>query len=483
MRIWGEATGEQVSVSIQGESICAPVKEGRFEALLPALKFSGSETLTVTGDETLVFHDVAVGEVWLAAGQSNMEFQMYFDRDFDGEPLGVQDIRYFGVPEIGCEEALERFDYSDWGFWRKNDSRENLKYFTAVGYYFARIIAGQTGHVVGVINCSWGGTASLPWIDPAYIRDTPGVLWIEEYEKAIAGASEDELRDEYLGNLMSARGKQFDDPGSCGLLFGMSHQKQMEMMSHMPPMPAGSHPPYQGAPGRLFESMVNRVAPYTVQGVLWYQGESDSMHPELYGFMLTGLIRCWRGLWREELPFYLVQLPSFGQWLMADGHAYPEIRQQQEQVADVMEKTFLVSTMDCGMLWDIHPKRKKPVGERLALMALKETYGCDVLAGSPRPVEVSSESGKIAIRFSDAEGGLVWKEELAGQDAVSLCIDGCSADDFWWEVSGEELVIASADLKPGSKAQVKLAARGYDPVNIFNQAGFTLRPFTVNVKI
>lgn len=483
MRIWGESGGERVEVSIQGIKACAPVENGKFQVLLPDLKYSVSETMTITGDETVVIHDVAIGEVWLAAGQSNMEFQMYFDRDFPAQTPGEQDLRYFGVPEIGCEEALKRFDYSDWGFWRKNDTRENLQYFSAVGFYFAKELAKRTGRVIGVINCSWGGTAALPWIDPAYLRGTPGELWAEEYQKAVSGASKEERREEYLSNPMSARGKQFDNPGSCSLLFGLSHQKQRELMKEMPPMGSALRPPYFGAPGRLFESMVKRVAPYRVRGVLWYQGESDSMHPERYGSMLTGLIHCWRDLWQEELPFYLVQLPSFGEWLGGTGKAYPEIRRHQEITTDKMEQTFLISAMDCGMLWDIHPKRKKPIGKRLALLALKETYGFHLLAGSPRPIDVSTQPGRITIRFSDAEGGLVWKEELEGSRALDLRINDCSIKDFWWEVADDTIVIEADSLQPGCTVQVLFAANGYDPVNIFNQAGFSLRPFTMSKKI
>lgn len=481
--IWGRADGDQVRVSIQGHSVLAPVKDGAFQAQLPPLDFSGEETLTVTCGETLTVSHVAVGEVWLAAGQSNMEFQMYFDRGLGERSLGEGEVRSFGVPEIACPEALERFDYADWGFWRGNTTLEDVKYHSAVAYYFARRIARETGHVVGVILCAWGGTPSVPWIDPVRLRGTAGEWWLDHYAKATAGTAEEDLKAGYLDNPLSGRGKLFEDKISCQLLFGASREQQQSWMAQLPPPPENLCPPYQSGPGRLYQTMVKPLAPYSVRGVLWYQGESDSMKPELYGVMLTALIESWRTLWGEPLPFYVVQLPSFESWMGADGAGYPQIRQQQEAAADAMDKVYLVSTMDCGARWNIHPRGKRPVGERLAQLALKETYGASIQAGSPRLFHVEAETGRLALTFTDTAGGLVWREELEGYQALEVAVNGVPCRDFWWEAAGERLVIGSPAFQPGNRVRLAFAQKGYDPVNVFNQEGFSLRPFVRELMI
>lgn len=482
--VWGEAEGAQVAVSIQGQRAEAPVEQGTFQVQLPPLAFSQREELTVEcGGESLTIHDVAVGEVWLAAGQSNMEFQMYFDQEMGDEVLGQGEVRSFGVPEIACPEALETFNYSDWGFWRKNTSLEDVKYHSAAAYYFAQRLAQETGHVVGILLCAWGGTSCVPWVNTAFLQGTPGEWWLEQYAQATAGATEEELKTEYLANPQSGRGKQFDDEISCQLLFGASREQQEEWMGQMPPPPKGAHPPYQSGPGRLYRTMVEPLGRYGVKGVLWYQGESDSMKPELYGVMLTALIRSWRQLWGKELPFYVVQLPSFGKWMGGGGQSYPLIRREQECVADTLNQVFLVSTMDCGARWNIHPRKKRPVGERLAKLALKETYNARTQAGSPRPAAVKGEPGKISLSFTETEEGLFWREELEGYEALAVSVDGAPCPDVWWEVAGQRMVIGSEHFRPGSRVELAFAQRGYDPVNVFNKEGFSLRPFLLTVQL
>lgn len=480
-RVWGEADGASVTLLIQGKTVTAPVVDGRFSAWLPILDYGDGFTLEIRGTETLLIRDVAVGEVWLCGGQSNMEFQLRFDRDFASLQPGVWDVRCFGVAQVADPDALSRFDYSQWDFWRRGDTQENLSYFTAVGYYAAVELARKTGHTIGLINCSWGATAALPWLDPATIQNTPAKQWIEEYEAGTCGKTPEQLREEYLENPASNRGRLFDDTFNNRLLYGIGRQEQEALMRSMPA--AVFTMPYQDAPGILYRNMLLRVAPYGIKGVFWYQGETDTIHPELYGDMLRGVINTWRGAWDEELPFFVVQLTSFERWLMIDGEQYPQLRDMQEQVADTLPGVYLISTMDCGMRWDLHAKGKQPVGRRLGLLALKESYGEAVLAGSPRPIGSTAEAGLIRIRFDNAEGGLVWKEALEGSRALQLTVDGQSCQDFWWETDGDAMVIGSKSFCSGASVQIAYAQHGYDPVNVFNRSDYSLRPFRMTVEI
>ena len=120
---------------------------------------------------------------------------------------------------------------------------------------------------------------------------------------------------------------------------------------------------------------------YSLSGVIWYQGETDEAHLDLYEDLLRAMITNWRDLWHEELPFILVQLASFE--YMVEPLNFVPIRAIQEKLTKTMPKVGITCSMDVGMQYDIHPKHKKPVGERLALQALSRVYGLPILADSP----------------------------------------------------------------------------------------------------
>lgn len=491
VKVWGsvERKGDYtagVTLTIQEKSVSTDFHDGRFEAVLPALSYSDAETLVICcGEEELTIRDIAVGEVWFTSGQSNMEFQMFFDRDFDKvEPDKKGRIRHFGVAEIAYPEAISEFDYSDWNIWRKNDTKDNLEFFTAVGYYFAERIAKEIGCVVGLVNCAWGGTAAHTWIDPAYLNGTKGQIWLDESQKSLSGHTEDELLAFFRKTPLANRSHLFGNSNEDAIMIGLSHEEQANLLDSMPVGMGGAPMPmYHSTPGRLYETMVKTVAPYTVKGIVWYQGESDCVHAEAYADTLMALIRCFRDLWCEQLPFYLVQLPSYGEWMGLDGKDWPIVRRCQEEVADSIANTYLVATMDCGMLYDIHPKSKRTIGIRLGSLALKNEYALPLLAGSPRPIQVTANIGEICLAFSDSEGGLTHAKELEGDSSLQIQIAGSRLLPDKWYIEGNEMVVQSRHFEKRTKAKLLFAEEGYAPVNVFSQAGFSIRPFTVDVEI
>lgn len=157
-------------------------------------------------------------------------------------------------------------------------------------------------------------------------------------------------------------------------------------------------------PCGLYENMLVNVAPYTCRGVLCYRGESDEFHPEIYDQVLAVLIRNWRDLWHDELPFLMVQLAPFGAWLQNGSDAYPTLRDRQARAARDIPGVWLTSSSDSGMEWDIHPKHKRPIGERLALLALGHIYGRDILCDAAEFESVKWEDGKRTLTFSYGDG-------------------------------------------------------------------------------
>lgn len=493
IRICGNAENETaVLISIQGQSCRGIVQpDGRWEVQLQPLDYSLEEELVISGDkEQHCFTDVAVGEVWLAGGQSNMEFALRFDSEWPeiGTGLSPWNIRFFDLPEIACSEALTQQDYSRYGCWRKNDGPENLAYFSAVGYYFAQKIAAETGHVVGIVGCNWGGTPACTWADPQKIAETSADIWLKEYAQAMEGRTEQQLMSDYLTNPMqSDRSDLIGRPMDIKLLTGIGPGEQKQLMAQMPPIPADPQlesrmpPNYIHAPGRLFKSMVQQIAPYPVCGIIWYQGESDSLHPEVYDASMVAVINSWRELWKEQLPFYQVQLPFFGKWLGCDGSAFPILRCMQKKVAKDLPEVYMTATMDCGMLWDIHPKNKRPVGERLGLLALVHTYHQTIMdAGSPDVESVRIEKGRAVLEMSFARAGLeLCAQQWPAEKILELWVEGCMLPDFKVRIADNRIIVEHLEIQPGRTIRVRFAQAGYCPVGIVNHSGFSVQPFDV----
>lgn len=188
--IWGFAEPfTEVHVTIQGVSSGTVSDDsGAWNLTLPPLRTSFEEIMEIrSGMESLSYSGVQVGEVWLAGGQSNMEFHMRYDADYADERKRCENpcIRFFDYPEVSYVGQLDEADYSlHYGFWRKSEP-EQLERFSAVGYYFAKELQAKYHVPVGVIGCNWGGTPACAWMSEKAIRDGGGQIYLDEYAAAI----------------------------------------------------------------------------------------------------------------------------------------------------------------------------------------------------------------------------------------------------------------------------------------------------------
>lgn len=169
VRVWGEAEPDvDVRVTIQGQNAETRADaQGHFMLELSPLEASENETLVVqAGTEKLEITDVAVGEVYIAGGQSNMEFPLRYEK-YREEALQTRDtqLRFFDTPKKYYDAQDTDFDYSAVGHWRKADSEENLGYFSAVAFYFAKELREELHVPVGIVGCNWGGTRSCAWMN------------------------------------------------------------------------------------------------------------------------------------------------------------------------------------------------------------------------------------------------------------------------------------------------------------------------------
>ena len=378
--IWGRSDPYQkVTVRYQGQQESAiSNKEGKWQVALAPLHVDyGSNMLIMTKNVSHLLKDVAVGDVWFAGGQSNMEFQMRFEDHYEREKrIENTNIRFFDFPEITYAEQLKEKDYfSKNGFWRI-DNKNNLAYFSAVAYYFAKQVERNIGIPIGIIGCNFGGTSILSWMSKRAILAGNGQKYLNKYQEEIRGLDIKKYFSNFKAESSNYRNDLFADETSNYLLAGKSIEEikllYRQKNSSMPPWPTKEMgPANENAPTVLYHSMIKPLINYKLKGFLWYQGENDSpqMPNEEYRDLFIALIEEYRKLWKnKKSPFYFVQLAPFKEWFNLKWN-FTNIRRQQQEVEDLVPNTGMAVITDCGMKDDIHPKNKELVGQRLANLA------------------------------------------------------------------------------------------------------------------
>ena len=516
VHIWGQTeAGKVVSAKLQGKSAETKADpEGHFMLVISDLRASDDETLLVEIDtEKVEIKDIAIGEVYIAGGQSNMEFPLRYEK-YREEALQTRDdkLRFFDTPKKYYEAQDTDFDYSAVGRWRKADSEENLGYFSAVAFYFAKEIRQKEDVPVGIVGCNWGGTRSCAWMSEETVQKV-GEPWVAEWEKAIEGRDMDAFwasrKDDPQANAGNPGVSVFERavlPGTPSMaelglaMQEMAQQMIKEMVKKNPEMGQmlegakgqdGQVDPtfmqkameqYRDTvdarikPGILYEHMVKKIAPFTARGVLWYQGESDDVAglQNLYTDMFSGLICDWRALWQDEdLPFIEVQLPGWHDWMMQSNIDYATIRRCQEEVAKTVDNVYMASISDVGEEHDIHPKDKRTVGYRMALLARHFIYGEDILCQAPRPLGIKRDSDKITIEMEYTGDNL----QIVGHTINALELR--SADQvipYKASVAGNALIL-SLEEGTDEPIQIRFAKGDWYQVNLVNAAGIPAIPF------
>ena len=490
--VWGQSDSRTtVNVEIQGQRGSSVAGEdGVWSVMIPALQASEGEVMRIfTETEQLQYEDVAIGEVWVAGGQSNMEFWMRYEKYKEEamKELPKNRLRFYDVSEISYDGQIEEFDYSRQAICRKA-TNEDLEYFSAVGYYFQKELELALDVPVAIIGCNWGGTVACAWMNPETVKKV-GPAWMEEYENQVAKLDMEEYWKKQHGNPMNDRGNMFADPFTEFVLpktrseeevqaFFTQFANSMDLQEYLSIMMP------QSIPGSLYEHMVKTIAPYGISGFLWYQGESDDETPGMnvfYKDMLSGLISDWRTLWGDDtLPFMVVQLPGFEKWMDNDRkNEYPIIRQCQQDTADTVANVHLCSISDAGEQIDIHPKNKKVVGERMALLARKYAYGEDILADAPRMESVARKKNIVTITWNNAGDGIVVKgDKVEGLHVFA----GEEEKAYSFTVEGNKLVLQMEQVED-EPLQVKFARTSWYQVNLYNSVGIPAIPFETDGDI
>jgi sialate O-acetylesterase len=456
IHFWGTASaGENVTVTLSGHSAMSSADElGRWHVYLPPMSAGGPYEVTIQGSNKVDLHDVMIGDVWVASGQSNMEFPMRQLQEAEREIAAANhpDIRLLKLERTHSDYPLSEASAQPWA----HCSASSVRDFSAVAYYFAREIAQREHVAVGVIESSWGGTVAEAWTSLDALSADPGLMPVFSVRARMMDAQED----------TAARYRQ------------ETAQADAAKAKGLPPPQIKWHPePEMWKPAALFNAMISPLTPYAIRGVIWYQGESNSIldrDPYLYGRQFRTLIEDWRRHWGEgEFPFLYVQIANFKSTPAED---WATIRQAQLETL-ALRDTGMAVTLDIGNPDDVHPLDKLNVGHRLALIARANVYGEQVEYSGPLLRQITREGSGLRVWFSHAAEGLLVKGatlssfETAGADGKFQPADA--------RVDGGTIVVTSAAVV--NPVSVRYGWANSPECNLFNKDGLPASPFTASL--
>ncbi|MBQ9928211.1 MAG: sialate O-acetylesterase [Lachnospiraceae bacterium] len=488
IRVFGSADdGSRITVSLLGkksENIC---KNGKWMVYLPEYEATEDAVMEITdGKDTITFKNIAIGEVWLAGGQSNMELELQNAKGGaealkanPKEDTVLQKIRFYYTPKKAyeCEELWEEEARAHWEVFGETDAAK----WSAVGFFFAKKLAAKLGVTVGVIGCNWGGTSASVWMSREALlehEDTRG--YVEDYENSEAACKP---REQQIEDYKAYERYHADWEAKAA---GIYEKEPMAAFDKVQEMigPCQYPGPMNCAnftrPYGLYEVMLKKLAPYTLGGFIFYQGETDEGKPREYYTLFSRLIRQWReDFMDEELPFHFVQLTMHRYQHDPDTKSWCILRENQMKVYRTVKNTGIAVIIDCGEFHEIHPKDKKSVGERLALQALCHTYHMIEEKNAFGPIyrDYLYADGGMELFFDYAEEGFTVKGELSGFEIAGEDQVFYPAKAHTLSENGKRNVIFVSSEHVKEPIMARYLWRNYAEVPLFGQNGLPAAPF------
>ncbi len=445
--------GKEVSVRFGKQRIIKKAAEdGTWMVMFTPMEADGKNyTLTVEcGKEKIEYKNLVIGEVWLCSGQSNMAFMVKESSHIEQSLANVKgkDIRIYDMkPRVFTDNvewdsaslvALNNHDYYRPTTWQLQNG-QNVKDFSAVAYHFGAMLADSLGVPVGLICNAVGGAPAEAYIDRKTLEFHPVLVDIL-YNWKENDMIQDWCRGRAKKNIAKSANK---------------------MQRH----------PYE--PCFLYENGIMPIASYPIKGAIWYQGESNAHNVELHEVIFPTLIESWRKTWNDaEMPFYFVQLSSINR------PSWPHFRDSQRRMAAEISNCDFAVSSDKGHPTDVHPKEKAPVGERLARLALNQTYGMSHVAQhGPTPVRAFSFKGKTVIEFSNAtelktsDGNILKGFEVADKTGSFSKVE---AKDV--KFKGNRIIIERAAHR------IRYGWQPYTDANLVNEHGLPASTFEIEIS-
>jgi sialate O-acetylesterase len=453
VHVWGMAApNEQVSVSFRGETESTTASElGRWSLYLKPGAAGGPFQMKVSGKDgqPVTLDDVLVGDVWVASGQSNMEFMMHQAESAaqDLPKAGIPDIRLLVVKKAATLYPQDDVQTDGWAASTPDTARD----FSAVAWYFAREIEQREHVPVGVIDSTWGGT--------------PGEAWTR-----MTALGEDAA----LNPLFASWGRMIEKHNDALLLEKNEQRLADEAKAAGKPEPQFPWVPTleSWGPGMLWNGMIAPLTPMAIRGVIWYQGESNSVleRAPLYGRVFRTLIEDWRHEWGVgDFPFLYVQISNFKSTPAED---WAVLREQQLKTLE-LKNTAMAVTIDIGTPDNVHPPDKLDVGLRLARAARVLSYGEKLEYSGPIFRQATPEGASIRAWFNHAnglmaKGGAVTGFEVAGADGKFVPATA--------KIEGESIMASSPDV--AQPVFVRYGWANSPDCDLFNGDGLPASPFT-----
>jgi len=467
-KVWGKADpGEAVTVALGREMKSTTAgADGTWHIFLdPVMEYGGPHSLTVNGKNTVTFNDVLIGEVWVCAGQSNMQWGVNQANDADLEMAAANfpNIRLIAVPQVGTQEPQWNFN----GKWAPC-SPGTVVSFSAAGYFFGRQLHETLGVPVGLVNHAWGGSAAEAWVRRDKLAAHPVLKVLHEkwqkeeanYENAKAEFEKKMAEWKQAAEKAKAEGKP--EPG------GKPQHPDSRMKGN-------------ARPGNIHSGVLTPSIGYGIKGAIWYQGETNAPQAYQYRELFPFMIKSWRDEWGlGDFPFYWVQLADYkAEKTEPSDSDWAELREAQTMTMKKLPNTGEAVIIDIGEGKDIHPKNKQDVAKRLARWALAETYKVPAITcRSPLYKSMDKQGAKIVLSFDNIrEKAAEWRPfDVA--EPIGFTITGAD----------RKFVAARAKILPDGRIEVwsdavpePVAVRyawADNPVcNMYSAAGLPLTPF------
>jgi sialate O-acetylesterase len=426
--IWGTASVDEKITVRFGKQVKKTTANasGKWQVILDAMIASVTPTsMVIAGNNTITLENILVGEVWLCSGQSNMEYTMMKESKFANairskglDSVALKNERNNNIRLFLVKRDLTKPDGGGVNKGWNAAEGEYLRAFSAAGYFFAKKLQQELGVPVGMIASSVSGSAIEPWL--------PGTV-LEEKGSNIIKLDESQ-------------------------------------------------------PGKFYTGMIKPLAPFTLKGFLWYQGETNCFQNETtaYTQKFTQLINSWRKLWNDKkASFYFVQIAphsyskSNGKIILTE-ETLPRFREAQTAVLKLAHTGMVVTTDLVDKLEDIHPTYKWEIGRRLALLALTNDYQKKLIYSGPVFKKATINSSKIEIEFISTGSGLTSNDRkplncfmIAGANEKFIAADAIIKDN--------KVIVSAREV--ASPIHVRFAFNEAAQPNFFNKEGLPAVPF------
>jgi len=460
---WGEP-GCKVAVTIDRQSIDTTAgPDGAWRVTLDPMKAGGPLEMTIrAGEEVRTLANIAVGDVWLCSGQSNMEMTLQLSRSGADEVAAADHpgIRLTTIPRSIAVRPLARTD----GWWEVC-APQFASGFSGVGYFFGRALHKELGVPIGLINASWGGSCAEAWTPIEALRADPDLAPILRRREQML-AEREKAYDNYLEALT---------PEGIAKLRAEVARARAEGVAPAPLLAPSAVLGDFTLPCCLFNAIINPLIPFAIRGAIWYQGESNVDRAYQYRQLFPAVIQGWRDAWgQDDFAFLWVQLANYMASAQDPGEStWAELREAQSMALS-LPNTGEAVAIDVGEANDIHPTNKQDVGLRLSLAARAVSYGQRIVHSGPVYRSMTIEDDHVKVHFDHVGGGLVAR---GGGPLKGFAVAGRDRRFVWAEaqVVRDAVVVSSPSV--ARPAAVRYGWADNPVCNLHNAEGLPACPF------